>query len=299
VIRGPKKIKNPNLRFWAHLKGPGGKISVAQPIDSLDLLDRRGDGFHASSYIHEFAPYLWTYVAGYPLLVETFFLVEDGFANIRSVRDYIKGLRAPAVGLILPSWKARFPEGDWSSCNAMQIEHACQGTPLRFDKACQAVKALELAFAKAAAPTLRNIDFYKIVQLRPAIFVLRDLDDKGKALLRRNNLTSAEQALFDGLVDRLCPADGRDEEFNRRAKANAFLSQAADGYAMTYANAKLIKKYLAEVSAGRVRIGILQDRTDEGRMTKKKMCNTSETLFVSLDNEQIKILDEVRGAKTS
>jgi hypothetical protein len=271
---------------------------VAEPIDIFELLDRRGEGFHSATYIREFAPYLWTYIAGYPLLVESFYLVEPGFSNVRAAKDYIKGLRTRAVGLISQGWRTRFPSGDWSGCNAMQIEQACNGNPLRLDKACLALKSLELAFSKAEAPELRNLDFYKFVQLRPAIFTLRELDDKGRALLRRNNLTPSEQVQYETLVRRLCPPDGRDEELDRPEKAKTFLSQAADGYGMTWINAKLIKKYLVEVNAGLVRVGILTDRTDQGRMVKKKTCNPSENNFVSLDGEQIKLLAELNASKT-
>jgi hypothetical protein len=271
---------------------------LGQPGDSFELLDKRGEHFHAADYAREFGPFLWTYVVGFGAFVETLLLVEPGIQSLRAARDFVKAFRVPAAALVPEGWKTRFPDGDWATCNATQIGRACEAQPVRFDKACQAVKTLELAFARASSPILHGIDIYRFIQLRPAIFVLRDLDDKGRALLRRNNLTPEEQTLFDGLVQRLCPADGRDEELNRREKAKAFLFQAADGYAMTWVNAKAIKKYLREGGVSLVRIEILTDRTDKGRMTGKKNCNTSESFFVALDEERLRLLNEARVSNT-
>ena len=56
------------------------------------------------------------------------------------------GIRA--LGTIPPGWKARFSDkSEWDKCNGEQIKAACVGKALRFDKACIAIRTLEIAFS--------------------------------------------------------------------------------------------------------------------------------------------------------
>ncbi len=68
-----------------------------------------------------------------------------------------------------------------------KIKDACVGKALRFDKACIAVKSLDLVFSETGTPVIRNLDVYEFLSLRPAVFVLRNLDAKAEALLRGEN----------------------------------------------------------------------------------------------------------------
>jgi hypothetical protein len=255
------------------------------PTDILSLLDAQGGDFQPDAYLEKFAPWHWTYVAGYPLLLTTLLAAEEGFRDDKGVFEYVKGQRSRAVGRIPQAWQDQFPTRGWGECNVSQIAMAAKGAAVCLDKACQAIRSLELAFAGATNPALNELDFYQFVRLRPAIYVLRDLDSKQKSLLQATRLNADEEKIYSDLVQKICALREEAPTAATTKKAKSFLALAAEGRGITLKNAQLINAFLHEARFGHVTVVAMADRTDGGRKVSEKECNSAESLFVALDEE--------------
>jgi hypothetical protein len=278
--------------------GGGPRLNEA-PSDILGLLDAQGGDFQPDIYLEKFAPWHWTYAAGYPALMTTLLAAEEGFRDDKGVFDYVKGQRSRALGRIPKTWKDQFPTRGWSDCNGSQIAKAAGGDALCLDKACLAIRSLELAFAGATNSALNTLDFYRYVRLRPAIYVLRDLDSKQKSLLQATRLHADEEKIYHDLIQRICALRPEPPAAAITKKAKSFLAMATEGRGITWNNAQLIKGFLHEARFGHVTIATMQDRTDGGRKVSQKECNTAEPLFVSLDEELAAALRRIKPARTS
>jgi hypothetical protein len=272
---------------------------IKAPADILSILDAQGEDFQVEVYLEHFAPYHWTYLAGYGALLDVLLLAEHGFRDIKAVVDYVKGQRGRAIGLVPDSWRGRFPRGSWGDCNGSQIVKASSGQALRLDKLCQGIKSLEFAFAGAVNLSLRELDIYRFVRLQPAIYVLRDLDAKQKSLLQATRLNGVDEKIYKTLIDKVCAVRKKAATDDVIKQARSFLALAADGYAITWNNAQLIRRSLKEAGYGHVIVTAMQDRTDGGRKVGQKGCNTAESLFVSLDDEHMAILRKVAPSKAT
>jgi hypothetical protein len=248
-------------------------------------------------YFEKFAEFRWTYIAGYRELLHTFLLVETGFNSSSAVNELIIGERVRAITTIPQSLRNVWTEGDWTRCDRAQILRACKTEPLRFDRACQAIQALAIAYRSAIAPELRNLPIFSFINLHPATFVLRDLDERVVAFLKRTRLTSREEKLFRTLVREICPKDGRNKELGRSERAVKFLAVAAQGHGMTWPNAICVRDFLVSKKIGWARVEMLTDRSDGGKMIGKKSCNSAESVFISLPDEKLKNLAEIIRAK--
>jgi hypothetical protein len=250
------------------------------PTDILDLLDhQQGDDFQSKYYLEHFAPYFYTYIVGYAALVDTM-VVASELPNHKSVLRYVSGQSELAACRIPPAWKKTFDSKEWDGCTEAQVTKAFEGEALRLDKACLTIKSLELAFAGALPAFLSQGEFYRSICLRPAVYVLRGLEADEIALLKAKRLKAESQKLHCDLAKRVC---GQSHEkpvpaLIRRAKS--FLSETADGYPITYPNARLIRDFFREQGCAHISITTIEDRTDDGKLVYKR-CNEFETVFVS------------------
>jgi hypothetical protein len=272
---------------------------IKAPADILSILDAQGEDFQLEVYLERFAPYHWTYLAGYGALLDVLLLAEHGFRDIKAVVDYVKGQRGRAIGLVPDSWRERFPRGSWGDCNGSQIVKASGGQAMRLDKVCQGIKSLEFAFAGAVNPLLRELDIYRFIRLRPAIYVLRELDAKQKSLLQAIRLNVVDEEIYKALIEKVCAVRKKAPTDEIVKQARSFLALAADGYAITWNNAQLIRRCLKEAGYGHVVVVAMQGRTDGGRKVGQKSCNTAESLFVSLDEEHMAILRKAAPGKAN
>jgi hypothetical protein len=247
----------------------------------LELLDRY-DGFDHAAFVKTFGPYLWTYIGGFQELVDLFETIHGADLDRESIADHLKGWRKPVIKSLPQGWKDCFqhPSASWHNLRLEQIDRAFAGEAMRFDRACQVIKTLELAFANTKEPVLHNLDFYRFITLRPAVFVLKKLTSAAKAWLENGG-----DQRFDNLVGALCG-----DKTTRAAGARLFLSYAAAGKGMTLDNALLIKAHMemradhdkARLSKlGAVEIGTL---TKRGRHDH---CNKVESIFVRLDSTKL------------
>ena len=262
--------------------------------DALSLLDTQEEGFDPYSYLDTFGGYRWTYIVGYREILDKLLLAEDDFRRLRALKDYVKGLRGRAIDTVPFAWKELYPEGDWEHFNETQMHAAFDGEPMRFDKALLALSTLDLAVKSSRSSEFRQLDIYSLVRLRPAIYVLRSLDDKARAFLTRNKPTDLEADLFKQLIYQLCPPGLAYVRTNREVAATKFLLWVALGYGMTWRNATIICKFIndLEIGTNRAMIASLQDRTDGGTMKGKKSCNLGEDAFVGLDANGLAALTE-------
>jgi Pentapeptide repeats (8 copies) len=246
------------------------------PNDGFSLFD----DFLPYNYIENFAPFLWTHIAGYPSLIELFRFAER-LPSTRNVKEHVEVQRLSAVNNIPDGWKMRFERGDWNKCSTSQIKDACIGNAMRFDKACIAMKALELAFVNAESARLRDLNIYDFLSLRPAVFVLSEMEDRARAFLYGQDLGSAEKSQRVALISRLSPRDGYDAELHRARAGERFLAEVAEGFGITFQNAAVIADFLFESGFAKPSVKALGDRTNRGRMKKEKRCNAFENAFVS------------------
>jgi hypothetical protein len=249
-----------------------------QIADSFDLFDEMGD-LLPHIYMEHFASYRWTYIAGYQNLVELLFLSTKNFTSNRDATRHIAAHRFRAKDMIPDGWKARFPDGNWNSISSAQIEGASNGAALRFDKACVAIKALEIVFAEAAEAALRDIDVYEFLALRPAVFVLRNLDDEARAFLYGDNLNAAEQRLCDDLISQLRPRDNHGVDLGW---ARILLTEVAQGFGITFQSATVIAKFLHQIGFSKPAVVALESRMVGSGWKREKRCSSSERAFLSV-----------------
>ena len=167
-------------------------------------------------------------------------------------------------------------------------------TQLRFDRACIAIKSLETAFTAASSPILKNVDVYEFLKLRPAVFVLKNLDHNSETILADAQLDPAQQAKRDALIRELTPADGHDAKLNREVEGARFLKEVANGYGITFQNATKIADFIHGWGAPLPLIGPLESRAN--KVAGKKMqlrCNAHEAPFLSLDPSKLRRLQQL------
>jgi hypothetical protein len=264
---------------------------VGAPSSSIALLVER-EGFDAEQYFRHFGPYHWTYLAGYRELLHLFALAED--FTPEEAAEFVKGLHLRAVRDVPNSWKAPFNKASaWDACHPGHVGIACQGGPLRFDRACQALKALE--FALRYSTRLAATSVYDCVSLHPAMYVVRGLNDLAKGTLMK---AGPHQ---DELITRLY---GRKADEPMQAAAVKFLLEVMKGDAVTYRNAEVICSHLHEREpkfAKGVTVGTLLNRGDDERNRKrkekmKKECNPAERPFIAPSDESLRRLAQQRAA---
>jgi hypothetical protein len=268
------------------------------PLESgFDLLDLPGGLVGPQTYVNQFAGYRWTRIVGYPNLVEFFHSHDERFPTIRALKEHIAGQRQVALGSVPAGWVEKFEDGaNWNECTRQQIMEACVAGALRFDKACIAIKTLELVFTSSRSEVLSALDIYKFIKLRPAIYYLTELDPRTLAFLDGGNLTEEEKGLQRALIESLSPKDNHDNDLERPTAGRAFLKEIAAGFTATYPNVMRIAEFIGEQQWPKPRIAALQSRTDPMRRVRKLRCNAFEGPFVALAEEQLDELQAMKGA---
>ncbi|MGY4617613.1 hypothetical protein ACVWZ4_002840 [Bradyrhizobium sp. USDA 4472] len=263
------------------------------PADIFALFDTQGDDFKREVYLEEFALYRWTYVAGFPALVQALLQAGEGFSNRKEVLEYIVGQRGRTIGLLPREWRSLFEGGNWDDFNGGQVESAARGEPLRLDKACCCVLSAELALHGAFDAGLRGLDLYSFVRLRPAIYVFRELDARQRSILQPTTLGADDAKLHKQLIDRVRASssepNAKDEE-----RAKSFLALAAQGAGMTLQNARSIKQFFHETGCGHVSVVAMPDRTNAGQKVRAKNCNTAEGNFIDIEDNFAEALRKIR-----
>jgi hypothetical protein len=252
---------------------------LSVPTDILALLDDQGDDFQSKHYLEHFAPYFYTYVVGYSALIDAMIAATE-FRNHKSVLRYVSGQSELAACRIPPAWKKAFDSKEWDGCTEAQVAKAFDGEALRLDKACLAIKSLELAFAGALPSFLIQGEFYRSICLRPAVYALRGLEADEIALLKPKRLKPESQKLHCDLAKRVSAQSHEKPGPGLIKRAKSFLSATADGYPVTYPNARLIRDFFREQGCVHISITAIEDRTDGGNLTHKR-CNEFEATFVS------------------
>jgi hypothetical protein len=206
-----------------------------EPQDIFELLDEP-ENFNRPIYLATFAPYRWTYIAGYRELVDRYILEHGEHFDRTTVREILRGWRKPAMKAVPTSWKdvITADQSYWSSLNPDQINKACDGLPTRFDRACQIVKALDLAFRHSHSRELQNLNVYALVVFQPAIYVFDGLGIEAEHWIARGDKKEARQKL----VGELCGGEPTLKE-----KACSFLKLVAKGAPITRATAVLIQDH--------------------------------------------------------
>ena len=249
-----------------------------EPSDIFDLMDEQGDDFDQSAYLTNFAPYWYTYVVGYRTLVQRLLVAEKAFPNPKSALRYVSGQSELAIGRVPRSWKTRFESRDWDECTDSQVSKAYAGEPLRLDKACLAIKSLHLAFVGAVPAYAAQHDLYAELRLRPAIYVLRGLEAAEIEVLRPKRPKSVGEHHL-AVVERICSESAEKQGAALTQKVKNYLAMVADGYPVTYANARFIRDFFVrELKCNHVSIASIAERTDGGRIGKH--CNSAEAPFI-------------------
>jgi hypothetical protein len=100
-------------------------LSVQKNILAL-LDDQQGDDFQPKLYLEHFAPYLYTYIAGYAALVDALVAATE-FRNHKSVLRYVSGQSEFAACCIPSAWKDAFDSKEWDGCTEAQVTKAYNG----------------------------------------------------------------------------------------------------------------------------------------------------------------------------
>jgi hypothetical protein len=257
-------------------------------------------GFDLEVYRKHFAPYPWTHVRGFrelfPLL-----LLQPLFDCDETSIEYLKGLWPQVMQRIPRDWSEfKFKNAHWSVCHGKQIARICAGQPARLDRGCHATIALQIAFERALNKVVREISVFEYLELVPAVFALGNLSDVAKAWLKgtvRPDHLEYDTGLFENLMKDLCPEGYNDAQLDRRRKLRTFLSNVADGHALTFENAQLIKSHFPP-GWGSPQIISLQSRKDGKRRENalksevKLRCCDFESEFIRVGPKRLEELRE-------
>jgi hypothetical protein len=266
---------------------------MGQPDDSVALVKDQPEGFDAKAYLAEFGEYRWTYVVGLKEILRTS-LLRNLFPTLRAAQRMVEGQTAMAASHISDRWKESLAGGHWHDCGPTQFQDAWNGRPLRFDKACLVVKALELALERQdKTGRLDGLDIYQFIRLVPAVFVLRNLDEWQFLVRYPHRMKDHEIEFLTALKQKLPPVAKGVPEGRLHGPAHLFLSQAIKGFGITWRNAVIIRNSFERELGVQAEIQTLSDRSDGGRKTNLKKCNECEGPFVGLNKQQ---LDELTTA---
>ena len=229
---------------------------MPRPQNIWDLLDPSHSEpsslrFPFEGWGSEFGVFGWIYVAGYYEAIET--IAMEKFSHLDNaafdhVVHEIKTQTGAACALLPDAWKKELtePGADWTRCSPGQIDKAVVPEPMRFDKLCLAILALEVT-AKKLSP---GFDVYSLVRLRPAIYKLDNLSHTDRALLANEAPHKGSGASrYGDLVKQFSWTDrnsrSRDGKlFPKRAKA--FINLTLQGHATTLASAMILRDFLHE-----------------------------------------------------
>jgi len=260
------------------------------PADPTPLIDLQCQTYKVEQFLDEYAAHAWCHLSGIRELVHTLVLC-DHYPDERAGLAQVIAVIAEAISEIPEEWKACHRDGIWGNCAPRQVQNAFDGLPLCFDKACQVVKALEVAFRRAQAPELRAFDIYKIVSLRPAIFVLERHNGRGSEFLKNLELKGSRLRSYEELVQKLCVADSGHKEQDQKSRCVEFLVLVADGHCMTRYNANIVRDHLIEAKIATPRVAAKRHRKKSLlRRSRLDVSNCPESMLISLDRQRREIL---------
>jgi hypothetical protein len=201
-----------------------------QELASTRLVDGPQD-FDLADYGKRFGYLNRTYVAGVKPLVEVFYLAHPkGFERDRLV-SVIAGWHLVACNYIPAAWREAVESVHWDRVKFNDVAGILRGGISRYDRACQTVIALELAFRYSSIPALQTFDVRRFVQLRPALYRFPDPDTAGWFAHGKDE---HHEKLVRALVG------GRTASV---AKARSFLREAGQGRTMTHRSAVLLGEH--------------------------------------------------------
>jgi hypothetical protein len=242
------------------------------------------------NYMVHFAPYEWTYGAGYHEIVSHIPIWNPSVPSPKAAKEYVKGFRTQALLKIPDAWRKSMDSADWTHCNEKKINMAAQPAAIRFDKISIATIALELAIdalRTTQGTTMPVFDLYHYISLRPAIFVLDNLRERDQAFLKNDRLANGEAKHFEKLRNKFAYGDAAgvspDNE-NPAKKAERFLLQVAEGYGITYHNALVIRDYFRDSGMSQLTVRVMDGRNDGGRKVSEKEPNAFEPVHIAVDD---------------
>lgn len=243
------------------------------------------DGPAVGEFNGRFAEFPWCYVAGLREMID---MIADQHPAVgqsfNDVRDAIKGHLGGARSRIPTGWKARatgWEGGDWDGRVAdNQVSSAAYPHPVRLDKACLCVAAVEDLAATRGIP----VDPTQWLRLRPATYVLNNFSS---SYLRQMKTTVGKNA-FDSLttfLTSLCRLSSKSESPDTAAQC--LIDAVEEGAPITRFTAALIVAHLEATTLvpGTVRLRSIEDRTDGGRRTGNKTCYKEEPVIVVVDEK--------------
>jgi hypothetical protein len=139
------------------------------PLDILELVEPGAPLFPFFGWVEEFAQYPWFRVAGYQEM-----MLRAGITPRPKHISNLAEFAGEAKRRLPSTWQSVCPldPDEWFDFSPKQINRISKNRPVRFDKACLAILALDLLHAHRDT----GINIYNHVRIRPALFRLRGFD---------------------------------------------------------------------------------------------------------------------------
>lgn len=285
------------------------------PADARMLLKGPPEGVNADAYFKMGAENRWAHLRGFKEFIHACVL-KGGFKSEQHALGLVRSALGEAVTIVPKRWKESFKQGDWEVCHVEQVTWARKG-PVRFDKACVVLLATDIACKRKTFGALNALDIFEHVTLQPAIYKLVGME-KWHTLFAQfpARLKPGERVLIDEILHHLLTCCPRDTAIATIGSARSFLSQALEGRAMTWENAKIVSDAFNEPVFGKPRNGevpgqdclsqrstveMTDGRSDGGKFKGNKHCNQSEAPFVTLSEKELDALRKAveRSAKAA
>lgn len=235
------------------------------PANPMHIVDP-----HARSNPHptwqNFSRYCWFRLRGFKeALVEL-----QQHAQQPVTCDTIKQYRAAGIQAVPPALQALFvANSEWRELSAPQVDKADAGDPMRFDKACMTVAALD----RCAAQLAPNWNALATVTICPATFILDGFDTA-----RWQNIQALGPVGGQPFVEAL--------KQHTTQRNIGFFTELAKGYAATQRTVSLTLDFLRQHGqANGLSVVELTDRYDDRQTRPKpyrrsKQPNNLETVVV-------------------
>lgn len=198
-----------------------------------------------------FAPFCWFHVRGF---TEAFVELQQHAAGAGThiTRDTIKQFRA--VGIVAAPGPLRLlqPNGLWADLSAPQVDNAHSANPkvpMRFDKACLAVSALDQCAARLAP----GFNALGNITICPAIYVLEGFDTT-----KWQSIQSKGSSFVNDLKDHTLQTNDK------------FFTELTKGYGATRLTLALTMEFLSKHKLdGGLKIAALSDRPKKDKSKPK------------------------------
>lgn len=255
-------------------------------------------GFRTQGFLGAFGAYPWLRMTGLNEIIGTLSLFGKLPSN-RKFRSLIRAELSNAIDSVAGAGRHFFEEGEWPSCNVVQLKQALAGQAICYEKAVIIARAADLAFQRAAREfNVPSFNVYDHIGVQPSICVVEGLEEWSACQRWPRRFFKDELAFLDDLERILRPYGkkhklGHDHDrhepdrthgFDKAYDLDQLILSLMDGAAITWRNAILMKDIFEKKLGTEITINTLTSRVGPNGLYP---CSKVEGPFVGLSLDEL------------